>query len=137
MALIHLRNALLVLGLVASALAAGFFYAYSFTVMPGLAAGDPSAAIRAMQGINAVIRTPVFAFAFFGALAFPTLAAATALDGRSRHVAAVPAFLGASIYGLGVVAVTFAFNVPLNEALATVVPTRETATGIWRDYAGP
>lgn len=136
MALIHLRNALLVLGLIASALAAGFFYAYSFTVMPGLAASDPSAAIRAMQGVNAEIRTPVFAFAFFGALVFPALAAATALGSRPRHVA-VPAFLGALIYGLSVVAVTFAFNVPLNEALATVVPTPETAAETWRGYAGP
>jgi hypothetical protein len=63
------RRGLMLVGLLASALSAGFFYMSS--VMPGLSLADPQAAIRAMQGINREIRTPVFAFAFFGALVFP------------------------------------------------------------------
>jgi uncharacterized membrane protein len=85
----HARHGLILAGLLASALSAGFFYTYSISVMPGLAAADPSSAIRAMQGINAVIRTPVFAFAFFGALVFPLAVSLAAWIGRERQVAAL------------------------------------------------
>jgi uncharacterized membrane protein len=84
-----LRLLPLMLALLASALMAGFFYAYSVSVMPGLAAGDALSAVRAMRSINAVIRTPVFAAAFFGALAFPLLAAVVALVAQRYDVAAL------------------------------------------------
>jgi uncharacterized membrane protein len=133
---VHLRTALLSLGLLACAVMAGFFYAYSVSVMPGLAAvGDPLVAIRAMQGINAAIRTPVFALAFFGALGVPLLAAAAALAGPRRGAVAALALAGALAYGLGAFAVTLAVNVPLNEALAAATPTPGTAAGIWGGYA--
>jgi uncharacterized membrane protein len=130
------RHGLIVAGLLASALSAGFFYAYSISVMPGLAAADPSSAVRAMQGINAVIRTPVFAFAFFGALVFPLAASLAAWIGRERQVA-VLASVSAALYGLGVFAVTFLVNVPLNEDLASANPTSDTAASIWANYHGP
>ena len=60
----------LALCILTSALISGFFYAYYCSVMPGLAATDPESAIRAMQGINAVVRNASFAFSFFGTLAF-------------------------------------------------------------------
>ncbi len=132
----HARRGLILAGLLASALSAGFFYTYSVSVMPGLAAADPSSAIRAMQGINAVIRTPTFAFAFFGALLFPLAASLAAWIGRARQVALL-AFLSAALYGLGVFAVTFLVNVPLNEALASANPTSDTAASLWANYYGP
>jgi uncharacterized membrane protein len=101
--------------------------------MPGLAASEPLAAIDAMRGINAVIRTPIFAFSFFGALAFPLAAALLA----RRRVVALFALAGGVVYGLGGFAVTFAVNVPLNEALATAAPTADTAAHVWRQYASP
>lgn len=100
--------------------------------MPGLAATDPLAAVRAMRSINAVIRTAVFAFSFFGTLVFP-LAAALLASQRSVMVLAVA---GAVVYGLGAFAVTLAINVPLNDALAAATPTPENATQLWQDYAG-
>jgi uncharacterized membrane protein len=53
MLMTYAQHGLIMAGLLASALSAGFFYTYSISVMPGLAAADPSSAIRAMQGINA------------------------------------------------------------------------------------
>jgi uncharacterized membrane protein len=132
----YARHGLIMAGLLASALSAGFFYTYSISVMPGLAAADPSSAIRAMQGINAVIRTPTFAFAFFGALLFPLAASLAAWIGRERQVA-VLASVSAALYGLGVFAVTFLVNVPLNEALASANPTSDTAASLWANYYGP
>jgi uncharacterized membrane protein len=132
----YARHGLILAGLLASALSAGFFYSYSISMMPGLAAADPSSAIRAMQGINAVIRTPIFAFAFFGSLVFPLATSLTAWTGRARQVA-VLAFLSAVLYGLGVFAVTVLVNVPLNEALASANPTSDTAASVWANYYGP
>ena len=60
------RLSVLALCILASALISGFFYAYYCSVMPGLAATDAESAIRAMQGINAVVRNGTFAFSFFG-----------------------------------------------------------------------
>jgi len=127
------RRTFLLLGLLASALIAGFFYTYSISVMPGLDAADPVAAVRAMQGINATVRTAVFAFAFFGSLLFPVLAA---LFVRRRAVL-VPLTAAILIYGAGAIAVTLLVNVPMNAALAAVQPSVDTAAGVWRDYADP
>jgi uncharacterized membrane protein len=132
-----LRLLPLMLALLASALMAGFVYAYSFSIMPGLAAGDPLSAVRAMRSINAVIRTRVFAF--FGALAFPLLAAVVALP-AGRHDVAALALAAALAYGLGVVAVTFAANIPLNESLAAAgaaAVAAEDAPALWQGYARP
>ncbi len=136
MLMAYARHGLILAGLLASALSAGFFYTYSISAMPGLTAANPSSAIGAMQGINAVIRTPVFAFAFFGALLFPFAATLSAWIGRERRVGAL-AFLSAAVYGLGVFAVTFLVNVPLNEALARANPTSDTAGSLWANYYGP
>ena len=136
MLMTHAQHGLILAGLLASALSAGFLYTYSVSVMPGLAAANPSSAIRAMQGINAVIRTPVFAFAFFGALVFPLAVSLAARISREKQVALL-AFLSAALYGLGVFAVTFLVNVPLNEALASASPTSDTAARIWANYYGP
>jgi uncharacterized membrane protein len=131
-----LRTALLALSLLATALAAGFFYAYSVSVMPGLDAAEPASAVRAMQGINAVVRTPVFAFAFFGALGFPLLAAA-ACAATGRRLAAALVLAAAAVYGLGVFAVTFVVHIPLNEALAAARPAdAAAAAATWEDYTG-
>jgi uncharacterized membrane protein len=75
--------------------------------MPGLAATDPESAIKAMQGINAVVRNATFAFSFFGTLV------------------------------LGAFMVTLLYSVPLNEWLATITPTAENAPDVWRDYFEP
>ena len=46
---------------------AGFFYAFSAVVMPGLSTADPAIAMEAMQAINASVRNIAFAVGFFGA----------------------------------------------------------------------
>jgi uncharacterized membrane protein len=136
MVTLYAHRCLFLVGLLACALSAGFFYTYSISVMPGLAAADPLSAIRAMQGINAVIRTPVFAFAFFGALLFPVAAALVSWLVRKR-TEGVLAAVSAAVYAVGVISVTFVANVPLNEALAGAAPTAETAGSIWLAYQSP
>lgn len=136
MAFVYLRHILLAFWLLASAWSAGFFYTYSISVMPGLTATDSLSAIRAMQGINAVINTPAFAFSFFGALVLPLALASFAWLARQKYVAFV-ALSGCMIYAIGVVAVTFLINAPLNESLAAARASEGNAGGIWEDYSGP
>jgi len=123
----------LLLGLLASALMAGFFFAYSVSVMRGLDATDPLAAAHTMRNINALITTPVFFLGFFGALVFP-LVAAVLVPPRPVMLLTLA---GAAAYGLGAFGVTMAINVPMNDALAAATPTAENAATLWRDYTGP
>lgn len=124
-----LLAAALSLGLLAAAWSAGFFWSWSFTVMPGLAAARPEAAVEAMRAVNANITGPFFAFVFFGPAVFAALAAALAFA-AGWDAAAV-------LYGGGVVGVTVAANLPLNAALAAAPLTPDTAAEVWRAFAGP
>ena len=129
------RLSVLALCIFASALISGFFYAYYCSVMPGLAATDAESAIKAMQGINAVVRNGTFAFSFFGTLAFGAVAIFLLIGAGGRPLAF--ALVGTALYGLGAFMVTLLYSVPLNEALATVTTTPETAMQIWLDYLEP
>src|SRR3712207_3542324 len=94
------RLASLFLAALATALSAGFFYAYACSVMLSLDRLDAAGFVRAMQAINATVRNPVFAFSFFGALLFTALAALLHLPrwrGRTARLIGV-AFL---LYALG------------------------------------
>jgi uncharacterized membrane protein len=129
------RLSSLALSIFAAALISGFFYAFYCSVLPGLAATDPESAIKAMQGINAVVRNGSFAFSFFGTLAFGGISVILLIGSGGRPLAF--ALLGTAIYGIGVFMVTTLYSVPLNEALASAMPTAENAAQIWNDYLEP
>jgi uncharacterized membrane protein len=122
------RLARIALGLAAlpTGLLAGFFYAYACSVTPALARLDAAGYVAAMQAINATVRNPAFAAAFFGA---PLLTAAAVLLRLPRwREPAMWACLAALLLQLGgTLAVTAGRNVPLNEALALVDPSAAAA----------
>jgi uncharacterized membrane protein len=107
---------------------AGFFFAYSVTVLPGL----DDASIAAMQGINRVVRNPVFFTIFFGGAAVPLLASGAAFFQKHKSAAAMIASAGV-IYALGVVVLTAQIHVPMNDALALI--EAPAAAGVWADYS--
>ncbi len=84
-------TAALALGLLAAGWSAGFFWAWSFTVMPGLAAAPPEAAAAAMRAVNADAAGPGFAFVLFSPAVFAALSAVLAFaagaggSGRARR----------------------------------------------------
>ncbi|GAA0580041.1 hypothetical protein GCM10009416_18080 [Craurococcus roseus] len=131
-----LLAAALPLGLLAAAWSAGFFWSWSFTVMLGLSAARPEAAVEAMRAVNANITGPSFAFVFFGPAVFAALAAALAFA-AGWGAAASWALAEAVLYGAGVVGVTVAANLPLNAALAAAPLAPDTAAEVWRAFAGP
>lgn len=104
------------------ALSAGFYYAFSVCVIPGLvAAGEPAVAARAMQAINAAVRNYAFFVSFFGPIPFTALLA-FACWWRREHRAALLFAFTAALYVFGILLPTMLVNVPMNEALAAQSP---------------
>ena len=115
---------------------AGFFYAYSVSVMRGLDAAGPLAAVAAMQGINATVRNAAFAPAFFGA---PLAAAAAALAAFAAGTPRAGLLLAAAalFYLSGAMVPTFLVHVPMNDALAAAGTPADAAAAatLWSGYA--
>ena len=110
------QNLLLIITATATALMAGLFFAYSCSVIPGLARLSDKEYLSAMQSINRAIQNPIFFTVFFGTLLLLTFSA------YLHYGQPLPArFLllsGATfIYICGVSGVTIFGNVPLNEML--------------------
>ena len=131
-----MRHVFFILALLCTALSAGLFYSFSTIVMPGLDVGGAASAIHAMQGMNTIVRNPIFAAVFFGALVLPLLAALGARSAGHRGAARL-AFLAALIHAAAVIGVTLQVNVPLNETLATVAANDPNASNFWKDFAVP
>jgi uncharacterized membrane protein len=116
---------------VTNGLMAGLFAAYSYAVMPGLGRTDDRTFVAAMQQTNAAILNGWFGICFGGAV---LLAAVAAVLHRGRPG------LGWIVAGLvlyvAVLGVTFAVNVPLNDALAAAgdvdpAGARARFEGVW------
>lgn len=126
------------LGLLACALAAGISggatFAFSNFIMRAFDRLPAAEAVRAMQAINVTAINPLFMITLLGTgVATIALTAVDLLQpGPENHWLVI----GTITYLLGVVLVTMAGNVPLNQALARATPeTLEAST--WASYAIP
>ena len=116
-----------------SGLMAGFFFAFSVSVMKALGRLPPAQGIAAMQSINVVVINPVFLIAFFGtALACVAVAISALLAWQEPGAAYLLA--GALLYLAGSFLVTIVFNVPRNDALAAVDPSSAAGAALWASY---
>jgi uncharacterized membrane protein len=114
-------------------LMAGFFFAFSFTVVGALARLPAAQGIAAMQHINVVVINPWFGTAFFGtALVCAVLAVSSLFRWQSPGSAYL--LVGGLLYLVGTLLVTIVFNVPRNNALAALDPTSVEAASYWADY---
>lgn len=101
---------------VVAGLGAGVFLAFSSGVMPGLARTGDAAYVEAMRGINRAVINGAFLGAIFGAV--PLLVAATiAAFAQGAITAGMLLTASAVVYVAGVLVVTGARNVPMNERL--------------------
>jgi uncharacterized membrane protein len=116
-----------------SALAAGVFFAFSTFVMSGLDRIPSAAAVAAMQSINRAAPGPPLMAVLFGTAALSIAVALVALLGNAGPHGSL-AIAGAAIYLVGVIAVTMAANVPLNERLDRLDPDDPTAAARWHTY---
>lgn len=124
MELIGLSGELVFVLLVASTvlvgIMAGFFFAYSASVVLALETLSASAYTTVMQPINERVRNPAFGLAFLGAIVVPVVTAAVVVlqgDVTARYGSLFLA--GVVVYLLGTVVVTVAVHLPMNDAIAT------------------
>lgn len=131
------QDFVVLLGLIASALIAGLFFAWEVAVIPGLAETDDRSYLQAMQQINRAIVNPVFLLPFL--LTPVLLVAAGQLASGAGDSAVGRLFLvAAAVYGIGVLGVTFARNVPLNNELdgLDLTSVGETLAAARSNYEG-
>ncbi len=117
----------------ASGLVGGVFLSFSDFVMRSLGASQPVAGIEAMQQINRKVYRSVFMVLLLGtgpvAIAASVLAAFAVGGAMALAVGA-----GAAVYVLGVMAVTIAGNVPMNERLDRMAFGAAETRAYWPVY---
>lgn len=114
-------------------LMAGLFFAFSISVMPGLARRPSAEGIATMQAINIAIVSPLFLVIFLGTAIGCILVVITSLL-RWSNPGAAYLLIGAALYLIGSLLVTAVFNIPKNNALAAVTPANPHAATLWADY---
>jgi uncharacterized membrane protein len=111
----------------------GVFFAFSTFVMRALAQLPVPAGIAAMQRINVVVLNPLFLGAFIGtAVLSLACVVASFLSWQSPRSPLLLA--GGLLYLGGSFAVTVAFHIPRNEALAKLDPGSAEASAYWTRY---
>jgi uncharacterized membrane protein len=122
-------------GLALAGASAGLFFTFSNSVMPGLDAIRPEAAISTMTSINRKILNPLFLLVYVGSTLITLVAGVLLLSLDTG--AAWLFFAAVAVYFLGVIAPTARVNVPLNNALDTTpIPDDEAeAARMWSDYS--
>lgn len=118
---------------IAYALVAGVFLAFSDFVMASLAAARPLGGIQSMQVINRKVFRTIFMALLLGMSAASCLLVTYALfgdagDGRAWVVA------GGTVYFVGTFVVTLVFNVPMNKRLDRMDFESTEAATYWRHY---
>lgn len=114
-------------------LMAGFFFAFSNTVMKALARGAASSGIAAMQAINVVVLNPIFLGIFLGTGVVCAGLIVVALMHWS-HPSSGWWLAGGTLYVIGNIVVTMTCNVPRNDALAKVEAARPESAEAWNTY---
>jgi uncharacterized membrane protein len=121
---------LLQLSVLAYALVAGVFLAFSDFIMRALALTGGAGGVEAMQVINREVFNWVFMVLFLGMAGLSVLIAGYAWLGLGGP-AGVLIGVAALVYLIGCFGVTVAFNVPMNEALAGMELGAETTRDYW------
>lgn len=114
-------------------LVAGILFAFSTSVMKALARLPSAQGIAAMQSINITVINPLFMGAFFGTAAACVLVVVFSLL-RWNEAGAVYLLSGGLAYLIGAILVTLVFNVPKNDALASVDPASAAGARLWDGY---
>ena len=129
----RMQNILIAISALGCGLIAGVFFAFSSFIMGALGKLPPNQGIAAMQSINVVVINPLFLGVLFGTAALALLLG----FGAIRHLGdpgAIWVVAGSSLYVIGTIVVTMAFNVPLNNALAAIDPASGEGVAVWAGY---
>lgn len=105
------RSVIIIAAALAAGLQAGTYYIWACAIIPGVARADDRTFVTVLNHLNHAIVNPVFMLTFLGT---PVLAAVAAVlaDASSR-----PWVVVALVLSVATLVVTFAANIPLNNAL--------------------
>ena len=131
--LLNLRSSLLLGAAISSALSAGIFFAFSTFVMKALAQQVPSGGISAMQSINITVINPWFVAVFFSPIILGGILLLSLLVETDSNLL-IYGGVATLVYLIGTVGVTFGGNIPLNDALAVVLPSSREGLTLWANY---
>ena len=109
------RGAALIAATITVGLAAGVFFAYANSVMPGLRRTDDRTFVGAFQAVDKAIVNPLFMACLFGALVLAGLAAGLQINADDSSV--LPWAAAAFVLYLSAIIITVVVNVPLNNAI--------------------
>lgn len=125
-------DVLLVAAVVGTGTIGGVLFAFSSFVMPALARLGSQAGVEAMQSVNVTAVRPSFMVVFVGTALLVVAASVLALGEDGPTVALVVS--GAALYLVGVVGLTGAYHVPLNNRLGAPSPQDAVDSGLWSQY---
>lgn len=118
---------------IASGMVAGVLFAFSAFVMKALGRIPEEQGIAAMQSINVTVQNALCALLFFGTgLASLALAVVALAQWNSPGMGYLLA--GSLFYLIGGLAVTGAFNVPMNNRLAAVRADHAGGHAYWKTF---
>jgi len=126
-------NALTWFAIVSVGTMAGVYFAFSAFVMKSLEAIDASTGVIVMQSINRVILRSAFLPLFFASSAVSVVLVVLAAMELSAP-GAQALLLAGIVYLVGMLLVTVARNVPLNNALEATAASGPEASAMWRHY---
>ncbi len=112
---ISFKLIVLLSSVILTGLSAGFFAAWSVSVIPGTLRVTDTVYLETMQSINRAILNPVFFLIFFGSVVL--LGFSTVLEFNTNKLAFYFLLTATLVYLLGTVGITAAGNVPLNNQL--------------------
>jgi uncharacterized membrane protein len=110
----NITDIILIITATLTALSAGLFFAWSCSVMPGLARLSDKEFVAAMQAVNRAIQNPIFFTVFFGAPIFLVISTVLHYGEFARFSFLLAATI---IYLTGNFGVTIFGNVPMNDTL--------------------
>lgn len=115
---ISIKAIVLFCAVVLTGLSAGFFYAWSVSVIPGTQKVVNTTYLETMQSINQAILNPAFFIIFFWSLLFLSIGSVYQFNtGKSTFWLML---IASVLYLIGTVGVTALGNVPLNNQLAAL-----------------
>ena len=131
----YVRLSSVALALILSGLSAGFFATYQFSVVRGLAQVGDTTYVIIFQAINNTIRDLEFGIVFFGTA--PAIAMALWTH-RHRSSKTLLWLTMALLLAIATLLITFLGNIPLNNALAEIVPlTTDIASAARTEFEAP
>lgn len=122
------RQLILAAATLLTGLSAGFFATYEYSVTRALAEVNDTVYVTTFQAINATVRSLEFGIIFFGSIIALVVALVVSRSNRTALILLSAALLSY----LTMLVITFSIHIPLNESLAAVQATTESAASAAR-----